>query len=57
MISEVRLAITSNKNSFSNLSIAKLNDMAYKGVRKLGLQKKLDERAIKNKEYYEKLSI
>ena len=29
--------------------------MAYKGLQKKGLQKKLDERAIKNKEFYKKL--
>jgi hypothetical protein len=29
--------------------------MAYKAVQKRGLQKKLDERALKNQEFYAKL--
>lgn len=29
--------------------------MAYKAVRKRGLQKKLDERAVKNEAFYKKL--
>ena len=31
-----------------NLLIAQLNDLAYKAVKKTGMQKKLDERSIKN---------
>ena len=31
-----------------NLLIAQLNDVAYKAVKKSGMQKKLDERSIKN---------
>ena len=31
-----------------NLLIAQLNDVAYKAVKKTGMQKKLDERSIKN---------
>ena len=38
-----------------NLLIAQLNDVAYKAIRKTGVQKKLDERAIKNDELYKKL--
>lgn len=34
--------------NISNILIAQLNDVAYKAIRKKGVQKKLDERAIKN---------
>lgn len=47
------LAFTGEK--LSNVHIAQLNNLAYKGVMKQGLQKKLDERAIKNQEHYKKL--
>ena len=36
--------------------MAKLNDLAYKAIRSKGLKRKLDERAIKNKEYYKDLN-
>jgi hypothetical protein len=39
----------------SNVQLAQLNDMAYRAVQKRGLNKKLDERALKNKEFYAKL--
>ena len=39
-----------------NAQIAKLNDLAYKAVRKRGNQKKLDERAIKNDAFYKKIN-
>ena len=39
----------------NNAQIAQLNDLAYRAVRKRGLQKKLDERAIKNEQNYKKL--
>lgn len=39
-----------------NAQIAKLNDLAYKAVRKRGMKKKLDERAIKNDKFYKKLN-
>lgn len=42
------------KGQISNVQIAQLNDMAYKAVRKRGLQKKLDERALKNEGLYKK---
>ena len=35
--------------------IAQLNDVAYKAIRKTGVQKKLDERAIKNDTAFKKL--
>ena len=38
-----------------NLLIAQLNDVAYKAIRKTGVQKKLDERAIKNDDFFKKL--
>ena len=34
-----------------------MNDVAYRAIRKTGNQKKLDERAMKNKEMFEKLDI
>ena len=37
-----------------NLLIAQLNDVAYKAIRKTGVQKRLDERAIKNNEFFKK---
>jgi len=39
-------------SQMSNLQIAQLNDCAYKAIRKVGVQKKLDERAIKNESYF-----
>ena len=41
--------------SFDNYQLAQLNDLAYRGVQRKGLQKKLDERALKNKERYKEL--
>lgn len=35
--------------------IAILNDLAYRGIKKVSKQKKLDERAIKNESYFDKL--
>lgn len=43
------------QSSISNVLIAQLNDVAYKAIRKRGVQKKLDERAIKNEALYKKL--
>ena len=40
--------------NISNLLIAQLNDVAYKAIRKAGVQKRLDERAIKNDEFFKK---
>ena len=34
--------------NMDNLLIAQLNDVAYKAIKKTGMQKKLDERAVKN---------
>ena len=42
------------QSSISNLLIAQLNDVAYKAIRKAGVQKRLDERAIKNNEFFKK---
>lgn len=39
----------------NNVQLAQLNDMAYRAVQKRGLNKKLDERALKNKDFYNKL--
>ena len=46
-----------SSNKLDNLLIAQLNDAAYKAVRKTGVQKKLDERAMKNEEQYKKLNL
>ena len=35
---------------FNNALLAQLNDVAYKAIRKAGLQKRLDQRAIKNEQ-------
>ena len=39
----------------SSAQIAQLNDLAYKAIRKQGLQKQLDKRSAKNEELYKKL--
>ena len=44
-----------NSGRVTNAQIAQLNDLAYRAVRKRGLQKKLDERALKNEQFYKKL--
>lgn len=44
-----------NNTTMDLVKIAKLNDLAYKAIRSKGLKKKLDERAMKNEEYYKKL--
>ena len=50
------MEVLRNSNvKISNIQIAQLNDLAYKAVRKRGLVKKMDERAIKNKVLYKKL--
>lgn len=38
-----------------NSQLAQLNDMAYKGLQKKGLQKKVDERALKNQKFFKNL--
>lgn len=40
--------LRTNSGRIENHQLAQLNDMAYKAVQKRGLQKKLDERALKN---------
>ena len=42
------------EDQISNLLIAQLNDVAYRAIRKRGVQKKLDERTIKNNEFFKK---
>ena len=42
-------------STISNEMVAQLNDMAYKAIRKGGVSKKLDERAIKNEAYFKKI--
>ena len=44
-----------NLENLQNATIAQLNNLAYKGVKKEGLQKLLDKRAIGNDELYQKL--
>ena len=46
-----------SSGNLDNLLIAQLNDVAYKAVRKTGIQKKLDERAMKNEVTYKKLDL
>lgn len=41
--------------NLQNATIAQLNDLAYKGVQRGGLQKLIDKRAIGNDELYQKL--
>ena len=43
--------------NISNVLVAQLNDVAYKAIRKTGVQKRLDERAIKNADFYKKLDL
>ena len=43
--------------SLDNVTLAQLNDAAYKAIRKTGNQKRLDERALKNQEMFKKLDI
>lgn len=45
----------SKGGNISNAVIAQLNDLAYKGVSNSNLGKMLDKRAVKNKDFYEKL--
>jgi hypothetical protein len=40
--------------AITNVQIAKLNEFAYKGVRK-GVAKQLDQRAVNNQAYFDKL--
>ena len=38
-----------DKNEYiNNALLAQLNDVAYRAIRKTGIQKRLDERALKN---------
>ena len=46
---------TDTAEQIDNVVIAQLNDVAYKAIRKRGLQKKLDERAVKNDTAFKKL--
>ncbi len=48
--------LRSTQGKIPNAQIAKLNDLAYKGVTKRGMQKKLDERSLKNEKYYKNLT-
>jgi len=48
--------LRSTQGKIPNAQIAKLNDLAYKGVKKRGMQKKLDERSLKNEKYYKNLT-
>lgn len=45
-----------SQGQLDNLLIAQLNDVAYKAIRKTGVQKRLDERAIKNEDFFKKLN-
>ena len=50
-----RIMGSDTQENIDNLLIAQLNDVAYKAIRKVGVQKKLDERAIKNDTTFKKL--
>ena len=52
MVGVLRKAASEN---ITNQMIAQLNDMAYRGIKKAGKQKKIDERAIKNESYFKKI--
>ncbi len=43
---------SSQLQQMTNIQIAQLNDCAYKAIRKVGVQKKLDERALKNESFF-----
>ena len=43
--------------NLDNMTLATLNDAAYKAIRKTGNQKRLDERAMRNKEMFDKLDL
>ena len=48
--------ITNDKNEhIQNALLAQLNDVAYKSARKAGIQKRLNQRAIKNETMNETL--
>ena len=52
-------AIT-KKDAYENLdnrTLAELNDVAYRAIRRSGNQKRLDERALKNEEMFKKLDV
>ena len=53
VIAELR-AITDFSN-ISNVTIAKMNDLAFKAVNNAGLQKLVDKRALANETLYERL--
>jgi len=44
-----------NLDRLTNVVIAQLNDLAFKGIQKGGLQKMIDKRAITNEDLYTKL--
>ena len=46
-----------DKDQIDNLLIAQLNDVSYKAIRKRGVQKTLDTRAIKNETLLKKLEM
>ena len=50
----LRKAANSNIN---NEMLAKLNDLAYKGIRKAGVAKALDARAVKNEAMFEIVNV
>ncbi len=52
---QIMEVIRDTQGKMTNSQIAQLNDLAYRAVRQKGLQKKLDERSIKNEQFYKKL--
>ena len=42
-------------SQMNNLLVAQLNDVAYKAIKKSGLRKKLDERAVKSEKLFQSM--
>lgn len=46
-----------SQKNINNILIAQLNDAAYRAIRKRGVQKRMDERSIKNEQLFKKLDL
>ena len=51
----IEILRNSMNQQISNIQIAQLNDCGYKAIQKVGVQKKLDERAIKNESFFKSM--
>ena len=54
-VTETLREVIVNRSTMDLTKIARLNDLAYKAIRSKGLKRKLDERALRNEQYYKKL--